>query len=308
MNWMRTPPLTLKWPKCLRYTLAECMAYPNKGELWTDRNEAIAPQRITSRYSVMQHLWMTSGSRMFRDLLIGGFLGIAVWLWRIQKRQASSAQAIGNLPPSANLEEQLALALEQRTQAETQIAELNQLATDRAIELIQLQVENSELWEKIAELSQKKTRKKRTPKLEVDSPLPDTQTDTHLDSPQNAESTPVFALNLDLIQEKQIETTAATQLLQSVFVEEPIENFSQPPSQGEVIGLDVAHSTFLQILSQQLHWTREDLAQQAQQADLLLDGALEVINDIAFDRCDEALTDGEDPIELNPDVLQVLLS
>ncbi|NJM77921.1 MAG: hypothetical protein HC852_21790 [Acaryochloridaceae cyanobacterium RU_4_10] len=86
------------------------------------------------------------------------------------------------------------------------------------------------------------------------------------------------------------------------------QKFSQPPSCGETIGLDVAHSTFLQILSQQLHWTREDLAQQAQQADLLLDGALEVINDIAFDRCDEALTDGEDPIELNPDVLQVLLS
>lgn len=250
---------------------------------------------------------MVGGSGMFRDLLIGGFLGIAVWLWRIQKRQASSAQAqaIGNLPPSANLEDQLALALEQRTQAETQIAELNQLATDRAIELIQLQVENAELRDKIAELSQKKTRKKRTPKIEIEPPTPE----THTEPLQAPETAPVFALNLDLIQEKQIETTAATQLLQTVFVEEPIAvGVAQPLSNGEMIGLDVAHSTFLQILSQQLHWTREDLAQQAQQADLLLDGALEVINDIAFDRCDEALTDGEDPIELNPDVLQVLLS
>jgi TerB-C domain len=247
---------------------------------------------------------------MFRDLLIGGFLGIAVWLWQVQKRQthSTSEQPVRNLPPNVNLEEQLALALEQRTQAETQIAELNQLATDRAIELIQLQVENAELREKIAELSQKKTRKKRIPKIEIDSlssgPAPEPNTEPL----QDPEIPPVFALNLDLIQEKQIETTAATQLLQSVFVEEPIENLSQPPSHGEAIGLDVAHSTFLQILSQQLHWTREDLAQQAQQADLLLDGALEVINDIAFDRCDEALTDGEDPIELNPDVLQVLLS
>jgi TerB-C domain len=252
---------------------------------------------------------MMSGIGMFRDLLIGGFLGIAVWLWQVQKRQTRSTpeQPVRNLPPSVNLEEQLALALEQRTQAETQIAELNQLATDRAIELIQLQVENAELREKIAELSQKKTRKKRPPKLEIDSPPPDTQADT--DIPQNAEPTPIFALNLDLIQEKQIETTAATQLLQSVFVEEPItEAVAQPLSHGEMIGLDVAHSTFLQILSQQLHWTREDLTQQAQQADLLLDGALEIINEVAFDRCDEALTDGEDPIELNPDVLQVLLS
>jgi TerB-C domain len=241
---------------------------------------------------------------MFRDLLIGGFLGIAIWLWQFQKRQTSSApaQLIGTLPPSANLAEQLALALEQRSQAETQIAELNQLATDRAIELVQLQVENAELREKIAELSQKKTRKKRTPKLEIESPISDNHTE-HLENP---EPTPVFALNLDLIQEKQIETTAATQLLQTVFVEEPIAvGAPQPPSNGEMIGLDVAHSTFLQILSQQLHWSREDLAQKT---DLLLDGALEVINEVAFDRCDEALTDGEDPIELNPDVLQVLLS
>jgi hypothetical protein len=243
---------------------------------------------------------------MFRDLLIGVFLGIAVWFWRSQKQRIISVpeQSVGNLPSGISLEEQLALALEQRSQAETQIAELNQLATDRAIELIQLQVENAELRDKIAELSQKKTRKKRTPKIEIDSPAPE----PHTEPLQAPEAPPVFALNLDLIQEKQIETTAATQLLQSVFVEEPVKNFSQPPSHGETIGLDVAHSTFLQILSQQLHWTREDLAQQAQQADLLLDGALEVINDIAFDRCDEALTDGEDPIELNPDVLQVLLS
>ena len=39
----------------------------------------------------------------------------------------------------------------------------------------------------------------------------------------------------------------------------------------------------------------------------MLDGALEVINDSAFDTCDEALTDGEDPIEINAEVLEQLL-
>jgi TerB-C domain len=40
----------------------------------------------------------------------------------------------------------------------------------------------------------------------------------------------------------------------------------------------------------------------------MLDGALEVINDAAFDRCDEAVIEGDDPFEVNSDVLQELLA
>jgi hypothetical protein len=250
---------------------------------------------------------------MFRDLFIGGFLGIAIWLWRTQVQRASLTldqpdreRQIGTLQQQlAQTQQELAIALERYAQAETQIAELNQLATDRAIELIQLQVDNAELISKIAELSQKRTRKKRTPKV-ISEPVLSEPTPPPSDE---AEPIPAFALNLDLIQEKQVETTAVTQLLQTVFVEESLAgDVLQTQSSGGMIGLDATYAAFLQTLSQQLHWRREDLAQLAQQADLLLDGALEVINEAAFERCDEPLTDGEDPIELNPDVLQVLLS
>ncbi|NJN58522.1 MAG: hypothetical protein HC879_14000 [Leptolyngbyaceae cyanobacterium SL_5_9] len=44
------------------------------------------------------------------------------------------------------------------------------------------------------------------------------------------------------------------------------------------------------------------------QLDLMLDGALEVINEAAFDRCDEAVTEGDNPIEVNSDVLRELLT
>ncbi len=250
---------------------------------------------------------------MFRDLFIGGLLGIALWLWRTQVQhpnltldQPDRERQIGNLQEQlAQTQQALAIALERHAQAETQIAELNQLATDRAIELIQLQADNADLISKIAELSQKRTRKKRTPKVAPEPGLSE-PTPPLIDE---VETVPAFALNLDLIQEKQGETTAVTQLLQTVFVEETIaENLSQSPLSNKVTGLDATHTTFLRSLSRQILWSREDLAQLAQQADLLLDGALEVINEAAFERCDEPLTEGEDPIELNPDVLQVLLS
>jgi len=40
----------------------------------------------------------------------------------------------------------------------------------------------------------------------------------------------------------------------------------------------------------------------------MLDGALEVINEAAFDQYDEAVIEGDDPFEVNADVLQELLA
>ena len=40
--------------------------------------------------------------------------------------------------------------------------------------------------------------------------------------------------------------------------------------------------------------------------ELMLDGALEHINEAVLDACDEPLTEGEDPVEINQAVLETL--
>jgi chromosome segregation ATPase len=252
------------------------------------------------------------GISMLRDLWIGGVLGIGFYWWRTQSQrlEITVKQSQGNTQQLqqqlTKAQQDLAAALTQRSLLETQVAELNQIATDRAIDLIQLQADNADLIEQIVTLSQKRTRKKRAVKVvdelnEVTTP----DLSTTPESSVELEAIPVpFALNLDLIQAKQLESIEANQLLQSVFIEDPIAT-SQT---GTSPGLDSAHSAFLQTLRTQTLWSREDLLRVAQQLDLLLDGALELINEAAFDRCDEALTEGEDPLEVNPNVLQELLS
>jgi chaperonin cofactor prefoldin len=258
---------------------------------------------------------------MLRDLWIGGALGIVFYWWRTQTQRVESTvkQSQGNTQhlqqQLTKVQQELAAVLAQRTALETQIAEINQIATDRAIDLIQLQADNAELLAQVATLSQKRTRKKRAVKAvdaveeaiapPLETPLEPISEPSPIPVAELApETPPPFALNLELIQAKQLESITATQLLQSVFIEESTE----ATAPAATLGLDSAHSAFLQTLKTQTLWSREDLVRVAQQLDLLLDGALELINEAAFDRCDEALTEGEDPLEVNPNVLQELLS
>jgi uncharacterized tellurite resistance protein B-like protein len=76
----------------------------------------------------------------------------------------------------------------------------------------------------------------------------------------------------------------------------------------EIAGLDAPHSALLLALAQQPVWQRPELEAIATSLHLMLDGALEVINDVAFDRLDEAVVEGHDSIEVNVDVLRELLA
>jgi tellurite resistance protein len=121
-----------------------------------------------------------------------------------------------------------------------------------------------------------------------------------------------FTLDLAAIQHKQAESAKVADLLGDLFEEEETEvggSSSRPAPESDVsiAGLDALHSQFLLAIAQQPSWNRDTLEAKADELGLMLDGALEVINDAAFDTCDDPLTDGDDPIELDPDVLQQLL-
>ncbi len=123
-----------------------------------------------------------------------------------------------------------------------------------------------------------------------------------------------FVLDHERIAELQRETAEVSALLAQVFtddqVDEPEQSFEAVESATEtsagVAGLDLEHSAFLRLLISRAEWSRSELEAAASDMELMLDGALEQINDMAFERFDMPVTEGDDPIEINTDILEEL--
>ena len=73
-------------------------------------------------------------------------------------------------------------------------------------------------------------------------------------------------------------------------------------------GLDAPHDAFARVLLARHQWSRNELKDVANDLELMLDGALERLNDAAFDAYDAPFTEGDDAIEINPDIKEKLLS
>ena len=123
-----------------------------------------------------------------------------------------------------------------------------------------------------------------------------------------------FKLDQVRIAALQKDTEKVSKLLAGIFTEE-VQNTPEPapvvdetstepePTQG-FLGLDNAHSSFARTLLSRPQWTRQELLDIAEDLDLMLDGALERINEASFDAHDLPLTEGDDPIEVNAEVLE----
>ncbi len=123
-----------------------------------------------------------------------------------------------------------------------------------------------------------------------------------------------FVLDHERIAELQRETAEVSALLAQVFTDDQVEESDQlvedaestSASSADVAGLDLEHSAFLRLLVSRPEWSRSELESAASDMELMLDGALEQINDMAFDRFDMPITEGDDPIEINKDILEEL--
>ena len=71
-----------------------------------------------------------------------------------------------------------------------------------------------------------------------------------------------------------------------------------------LLGLDPEHSAFLRVLLTRPSWTRAELADIAADMELMLDGALERVNEAALDAHDNRIADGDDPIEIAQDLME----
>ncbi len=143
-----------------------------------------------------------------------------------------------------------------------------------------------------------------------------------------ATSAPSFALDHQKIAALEQESAKVSALLANIFNDEaaPVVDLGSPVAESAVLvaddvleepaeesvaiaqtnllGLDQSHSHFLRILISRKEWQRAELTDLAQDLDMMLDGALEHINDAAFDAFDLALTEGDDPIEINAELLE----
>lgn len=123
-------------------------------------------------------------------------------------------------------------------------------------------------------------------------------------------------LDPEKIREKIVETERAASLLGSIFEEEPLhptltaDRAPSPalPDRGALaLGLDAAHTALLQELAARPSWPRLELERLAGALGLLPDGALETLNEVAFERCGAPLLEGDETIEVDAGVLQDLL-
>ncbi len=126
-----------------------------------------------------------------------------------------------------------------------------------------------------------------------------------------------FKLDPARIAALQQDTEKVSALLANIFAEteepaalqefEPIEvepdSETAETSKG-LLGLDEAHSALARMMLSRPEWSREELLDVAADLDLMLDGALERINEAAFDTHDLPLFDGEDPVTVNAEILE----
>ena len=116
------------------------------------------------------------------------------------------------------------------------------------------------------------------------------------------------------IQAKLAESEDVAGLLEGIFAgdEEPVPApkpaAAEPAGPPPIAGLDAVHSSFLLRLAAKGVWERVEIERLAAEFGLLPDGALELINEAAFERCGVPLLEGDETLEVDGQVLEVILA
>ena len=133
----------------------------------------------------------------------------------------------------------------------------------------------------------------------------------HSTSDKTSQVTPnpasTFALNQNILARHESDTTDVRQLLSTIFVENEAEEIL--PAQIAVpsrTGLDEAHNQLYQRLLEKDRWARKEVAELCQQFNLMVDGAIEIINDWSYELVDAPVLDDDDEIYVDLEIAQEL--
>ena len=129
--------------------------------------------------------------------------------------------------------------------------------------------------------------------------------------PVNMDSVPDLriSLNHDLLRVYQEETESVKAVLQTIFMDENIAD--EPEDMGhdaitpiKVTGLDPNHTSLYEKLISKEHWSLEEVKAICKELNLMVDGAIEVINDWAFEQVDAPLIDDGSTIYIDLAIAQ----
>ncbi|MBC8328977.1 MAG: TerB N-terminal domain-containing protein [Planctomycetes bacterium] len=112
-------------------------------------------------------------------------------------------------------------------------------------------------------------------------------------------------LDPEALARKLEETAAVSSLLSGIF-EDPQPAPAAAAAAPVVEGLDAAHSALFQRLGERPAWPRADYEALAEELGVLPDGALDILNEYAFERCDEPLIEGDELLEVQTRIHQQL--
>ncbi len=116
-----------------------------------------------------------------------------------------------------------------------------------------------------------------------------------------------FSLNENILARHESDTTDVRQLLSTIFVEDDPEEVPPvdiPPH--STTGLDEAHNQLYQRLLEKERWARNEVAELCQQFNLMVGGAIEVINDWSYELVDAPVLDDDDDIYVDLEIAQEL--
>lgn len=117
---------------------------------------------------------------------------------------------------------------------------------------------------------------------------------------------PEVRLDPEVVRLKLAETARVDALLETIYAEETTE---PPPASAPVMaGLDEAHATLLRDLADVAELSRNRFDEMAGAAGLLPEGALDRLNEAAYELAGEPLLEGDDPIMVNLGVLGEMLT
>lgn len=121
--------------------------------------------------------------------------------------------------------------------------------------------------------------------------------------------TQTFILDPTRVRELQAETERVATLLTGIFNSEEEMDVPEPGDEKGAVepetsvpglwGLNAEHSDLARKLLGRAHWTRTELEELAEDRQIMLDGALEAINEACLDATEEPLLEGTDPVDVN---------
>ena len=117
-------------------------------------------------------------------------------------------------------------------------------------------------------------------------------------------------LDMAAIAAKLQESELVASTLTNIFVdpdETSPEEVMVESQESPIEGLDAVHFTLLRRLADQASWTRTEYDNLADSLGLLPNGALDILNEAAFEICEEPLMEDSDPLEVNAEVAQEMM-